>query len=132
MCFTGEMSAGFAALGLFLAWWVNKKTNNKDLVKGILFFFAMEFLQVIQYVFIASGLEDKICKDPIELNVAFFSGDVSGVFNFIRSHPQLVLNKILTLAGYLHICLQPYYTRVLGSSLTNHVRTRIAFSSYKS
>ena len=51
MCFTGEMSAGFAALGLFLAWWVNKKTNNKDLVKGILFFFAMEFLQVIQYVF---------------------------------------------------------------------------------
>ena len=65
MCFTGEMSAGFAALGLFLAWWVNKKTNNKDLVKGILFFFAMEFLQVIQYVFIASGLEDKICKDPI-------------------------------------------------------------------
>lgn len=51
MCFTGEMSAGFAALGLFTAWWVNKKTNNKDLVKGILFFFAMEFLQVIQYVF---------------------------------------------------------------------------------
>ena len=127
MCFTGEMSAGFAALGLFLAWWVNKKTNNKDLVKGILFFFAMEFLQVIQYVFIASGLEDKICKDPIELSDAFFSGDVAGVFNFIRSHPQLVLNKILTLAGFLHICLQPYYTHLLGSSLTKSCKYKDRF-----
>jgi len=127
MCFTGEMSAGFAALGLFTAWWVNKKTNNKDLVKGILFFFAMEFLQVIQYIFIVSGLEDKICKDPIELSDAFFSGDVAGVFNFIKSHPQLVLNKTLTLAGFLHICLQPYYTHLLGSALTNSCKYKDRF-----
>ena len=44
MCFTGEMSAVFAVLGLTAAWWVQSRTNNRELAGGIFFFFTMEFL----------------------------------------------------------------------------------------
>jgi len=44
MCFTGEMSAAFAVLGLTAAWWVQSRTNNRELAGGIFFFFTMEFL----------------------------------------------------------------------------------------
>jgi hypothetical protein len=44
MCFTGEMSAGFAAFGLAAAIWVHMKTKNSELASGIFFFFTMEFL----------------------------------------------------------------------------------------
>eukprot|EP00757_Euglenozoa_sp_SAG-D1_P025285 gene25285-11083_t len=47
MCFTGEMSAGFAALGLFAAWWVHHRTSNSQLAMGIFFFFTMEALQAV-------------------------------------------------------------------------------------
>jgi len=92
MCFSGEMSAAFAALGLFSSWWVYTKTSNKQLASGIFFFFTMEFLQMIQYFFLATGLTDSYCEN--------------------------VINKILTLAGFLHICLQPYFCHVINSSLT--------------
>jgi hypothetical protein len=92
MCFTGEMSAGFAAIGLFATYWIHQKTNNMELASGVFFFFTMEFLQAIQYIFLATGLTDTYCDN--------------------------VINKILTLLGFLHICLQPYFTTVLNSSLT--------------
>jgi len=92
MCFTGEMSAGFAVIGLFASWWVHTKTHNTELASGIFFFFTMEFLQTIQYMFIASGLTDPICDSMI--------------------------NKVLTILGFLHICLQPYFCHVINSSLT--------------
>jgi len=86
------MSAAFAAIGLFSAWWVYSRTYNIELASGIFFFFTMELLQAIQYVFIASGLDDPNCHTTI--------------------------NKILTLAGFLHICLQPYFCHVINASLT--------------
>jgi hypothetical protein len=93
MCFTGEMSAAFAALGLFAAWWVHHRTSNFELASGIFFFFTMEFLQAIQYYFIAPALGDnEECNSRV--------------------------NQFLTLVGFLHICLQPYFCHVINASLT--------------
>ena len=98
MCFTGEMSAVFAAIGLFSTWWVYTKTNNTELASGIFFFFTMEFLQVIQYMFLATGMDDPMCKTTI--------------------------NYVLTILGFLHICLQPYFCHVINCSLTKSEKYR--------
>lgn len=98
MCFTGEMSFGFAVVGLFCSWWVYTKTSNVELASGIFFFFTMEFLQAIQYVFIATGLDDPTCDTWI--------------------------NRVLTLAGFLHICMQPYFCHVINCSLTKSEKYR--------
>jgi hypothetical protein len=91
-------AAGFAAVGLFCSWWVYTKTNNMELASGIFFFFTMEFLQAIQYMFIATGLDDPACDSWI--------------------------NRILTLAGFLHICMQPYFCHVINCSLTKSEKYR--------
>jgi hypothetical protein len=104
MCFTGEMSAAFAAIGLFSAWWVYSKTSNIELASGIFFFFTMEFLQAIQYYFIAPELVDDVsCPSAVDRP---------------PSPCDTYANKILTLLGFLHICLQPYYCHVINASLT--------------
>lgn len=94
MCFSQEMSAIFAAIGLFSSWWIYSRTNNSGLASGVFFFFTMEFLQVIQYSFIAPALDSPICDTAI--------------------------NQILTVLGFLHICLQPYFTHVINASLTKN------------
>jgi hypothetical protein len=96
MCFTGEMSAGFSAAGLFAAYWIYSRTNNVELASGVFFFFTMEFLQAIQYIYIASGLGSPVC--------------------------DTIVNQILTLLGFLHICLQPYFCHVINSSLTKSAK----------
>jgi len=93
MCFSGEMSAAFAALGLFMTWWVKTKTNNGQLAAGIFFFFLMEFLQALQYWFsLAASNTAAECATSV--------------------------NQVLTVAGYLHICLQPYFCHLINRSLT--------------
>lgn len=94
MCFTGEMSGGFALLGLFATWWVYTKTGNTGYATGVFFFFAMEFLQFIQYLFLANGLDDIVC--------------------------QTTVNQVLTVLGFLHICLQPYFVHYMYSSLSSN------------
>jgi hypothetical protein len=89
-----EMSAAFAALGLFSSWWIYKNTSNTDLASGVFFFFTMELLQTVQYLFIAPNLESELCQ------------------NF--------MNMALTVAGFLHICLQPYFCHVINASLTKN------------
>ncbi|KAL0478691.1 hypothetical protein AKO1_008289 [Acrasis kona] len=96
MCFSMEMSAAFAALGLYVSWWVWSKTSNAELARGIFFFFTMEFLQAIQYIFIAPSLDSPLCDRPI--------------------------NKVLTIIGYCHICLQPYFTHSINASLVINQR----------
>lgn len=86
------MSFGFAALGLFISWWIYSRTSNSELASGVFFFFTMEFLQGIQYFFIAPDLNSPICATFI--------------------------NQFLTILGFLHICLQPYFTHVINASLT--------------
>jgi hypothetical protein len=105
MCFTGEMSAGFAALGLFATYWIYTKTENTELASGVFFFFTMEFLQAIQYMFLATGLSDPYCDN--------------------------VINQVLTLLGFLHICLQPYYCHVINASLTKSCKYKDRYNIIK-
>lgn len=92
MCFSGEMSAAFAAVGLFATWWIWSKTSNTALASGVFFFFTMELLQAVQYFFIAPNISSPIC--------------------------DTFINKFLTVLGFLHICLQPYFCHVINCSLT--------------
>lgn len=94
MCFSMEMSAAFAAIGLFASWWIWSKTSNTQLASGVFFFFTMELLQSIQYLFIAPNLDSPIC--------------------------DTIINQALTIAGFLHICLQPYFCHVINASLTRN------------
>jgi hypothetical protein len=94
LCFSMEMSALFASIGLFASWWIWSKTNNGQLASGVFFFFTMELLQVIQYMFIAPNLDSPLCES--------------------------IINKTLTLLGFLHICAQPYFCHVINCSLTKN------------
>jgi hypothetical protein len=89
-----EMSAGFAAVGLFATWWIWSRTSNTQLASGVFFFFTMELLQAIQYFFIADNIDSPVC--------------------------ETYSNKILTVLGFLHICLQPYFCHVINASLTKN------------
>eukprot|EP01130_Rhizamoeba_saxonica_P002301 TRINITY_DN12132_c0_g1_i1.p1 TRINITY_DN12132_c0_g1~~TRINITY_DN12132_c0_g1_i1.p1 ORF type:complete len:284 (+),score=49.69 TRINITY_DN12132_c0_g1_i1:55-906(+) len=52
MCFDQKSSFSFAALGLFLAYYVHSRTHNTKLAIGVFWFFLMEFLQGFQYFWI--------------------------------------------------------------------------------
>jgi hypothetical protein len=92
MCFSMEMSAAFAAIGLFTTYLAYSRTRNTALTCGVFFFFSMELLQAIQYFFIADTIESAECD----------------------THT----NKVLTILGFLHICLQPYFCHFINASLT--------------
>lgn len=92
MCFNGYMSGSFAALGFIFAGWLRFKTSNKRLSNAVLFFFLMEFLQFIQYFFLAKSPEDPYCKT--------------------------LINQVLTVLGFLHICIQPTVTMEVNHALT--------------
>jgi len=94
MCFSMEMSAAFAVIGLVASWWIWSRTSNIQLASGVFFFFTMELLQAIQYFFIAPNIDSPICETRI--------------------------NQILTIAGFLHICLQPYFCHVINAALTKN------------
>lgn len=89
-----EMSAAFAAIGLFSSWWIWSRTSNTDLASGVFFFFTMELLQAFQYLFIAPNIDSPLCDN--------------------------IINQILTVLGFLHICLQPYFCHVINASLTKN------------
>jgi hypothetical protein len=91
MCFTGEMSAGFAVLGLYMTHWVWTRTKNGKLAAGIFFFFTMEALQAVQYMFLASGMDSPVCAT--------------------------LTNKVLTVLGFVHICAQPYFSQLINEAL---------------
>ena len=94
MCFNGYMSGGFALVGLFASWWIHSRTCNTMLAQGVFFFFTMEALQAIQYLYLATGVTDPLC--------------------------ETLLNKALTMAGFIHICLQPYFCHVINESLCHY------------
>lgn len=52
MCWSGEAAFGFAALGLYLAYYVHSRTYNTKLAIGVFYFFLMELLQGFQYFWI--------------------------------------------------------------------------------
>jgi len=56
----------------------------------------MELLQAMQYLFIAPNIDSPIC--------------------------DTIINQVLTIAGFLHICLQPYFCHVINASLTKNAK----------
>lgn len=96
MCFNGYMSGGFALLGLFCSWWINFRTNNTKLAIGVFFFFTMEALQAVQYLYLAADLKSPVC--------------------------DTLVNQILTVLGFAHICAQPYFCHLINESLSGEPR----------
>jgi len=93
MCFSGEMSAAFAALGLLLTWWIKTRTCNNMLAAGVFFYFTMEMLQAIQYFYgLATDLGTSGCDD--------------------------LFNKFLTIIGFVHICAQPFFCHIINEALS--------------
>lgn len=92
MCFNGYMSGGFAILGLLCASWIHYKTNNSKLAAGVFFFFTMEALQAVQYLYLAADLKSPVC--------------------------DTLVNKVLTVLGFAHICAQPYFCHLINESLS--------------
>ena len=90
---------------MFLQCFLLLRTNNTELASGVFFFFTMEFLQAIQYMFLATGLDDAYCGNAI--------------------------NQVLTLLGFLHICLQPYYCHVINCSLTKSQEYKMKYGVIK-
>jgi hypothetical protein len=91
MCFNIYWSSGFSLVGLIAAAYVKSTTSNGTLAFGVFFFFLMEFLQVVQYLFISPSLDSPICDTTI--------------------------NQVLTVLGFLHISLQPYFLHSINGSL---------------
>lgn len=96
MCFSQSSSFAFAGIGLFASWWIYSRTNNMKLASGVFFFFTMELLQGFQYFVIAENRQDPLCSTFI--------------------------NQFLTVLGFAHICLQPYFCHIINSSLTKSER----------
>ena len=65
----------------------------------------MEFLQAIQYMYLATGLNDPVCDS--------------------------LVNQVLTLLGFLHICLQPYFCHVINASLTKSCKYKDRYNIIK-
>jgi hypothetical protein len=97
MCFT------FVDLTLYAQ--IYKNTSNTELATGFFFFFTMEFLQFIQYLFIASDLGTPECNTFV--------------------------NQFLTLLGFIHICLQPYFCHVINGSLMTSCKYKDRFMVIK-
>lgn len=91
MCFSFEMSATFAAIGFFGSIGLYIFTKNFKLSLGVFYFFAMEFLQVVQYIYIAPDLKSPICDTDV--------------------------NQMLTFLGWLHICFQPFFCHLIVEAL---------------
>ena len=87
MCFSGEMSLFFTLCGLGMSSYLYFVVKAKTLGKCVLFFTSMELLQAVQYVTIAPYLGSLECKN--------------------------IINQVLTTAGMLHICIQPFVVNTM-------------------
>lgn len=80
MCYSGEMSAGFALLGVAMAAYLRYYLGRPvRLCLAILYFAGMELLQMVQYWYIAEPEDGyAMCQHPV--------------------------NRFLTFLGVAHIC----------------------------
>jgi hypothetical protein len=99
MCFNQEMSAAFSLLGLIFAIFVMSTNGNGNILKGVLYFVAMEVLQTVQYSYIATDVD---ATDP---TLAQMKGSPAC---------NTQMNRFLTFLGLLHICYQPYFSTHLS------------------
>jgi hypothetical protein len=85
MCFTQEMSAFLSTAGTLMSFVLYSRGDTMA-ANCILYFTAMEILQCVQYSFIADTPYSEGC---------------------------VLVNKVLTSVGFLHICFQPYVNTLL-------------------
>jgi len=113
MCFSAEMSGAFSVMGLAFAFWVAKSNGSSSIVKGIVYFVAMEMLQFVQYQFIAEDI------DP-----------ANPTLEAMEKSPacQGQANRFLTWIGLLHIAFQPYYSAHLSCAF---VRSESNIAQFK-
>lgn len=114
MCFNQYWSGSFSLLGLFAACWIKYKTHNTNLALGVFFFFLMEFLQFLQYLLAIEGE-----KGGNSVEVLKIPGKCG------------TLNQFLTMLGFLHICLQPYFCHVINASLTRSEKYLAKYETIK-
>jgi Family of unknown function (DUF5765) len=87
MCFSGEMSAGFAFICFALGGIVWAAGRPKRLAIAMAYFGLMELLQTVQYKFVAVPEDNfEMCKSPT--------------------------NQYLTFVGLVHILFQPYFANM--------------------
>ena len=84
MCYSGEMSLGFALAGIAMAAFLRYCNKPGRISVACLYFSAMELLQTVQYRYLAEPEDGyAMCSDP--------------------------MNQFLTFLGYLHIWGQPIF-----------------------
>lgn len=116
MCFSQEMSGAFSLLGLLFAFWVARTNGNSNIIKGVLYFVAMEALQFIQYTFIATDV------DP-----------AAPTLQELSASPvcQTQANRFLTFLGLLHIAFQPFYSAHLSCAFVSSAKNVAQFELVK-
>jgi len=106
------MSGAFSVLGCLFALWVAKSNGSSSIVKGILYFVAMETLQFVQYQFIAEDI------DPANPTLASMEKS---------PQCQTQANRFLTWVGLLHIAFQPYYSAHLSCAFVKSEANQAQF-----
>eukprot|EP01104_Vermistella_antarctica_P006776 TRINITY_DN17480_c0_g1_i1.p1 TRINITY_DN17480_c0_g1~~TRINITY_DN17480_c0_g1_i1.p1 ORF type:complete len:281 (-),score=86.45 TRINITY_DN17480_c0_g1_i1:15-836(-) len=121
MCFTQEMSGVFALIGLYIAYYIYRYTNNTRLAIGVLWFFVMEALQFFQYFWIDD------CASPINQVLTlfgFFHICFQPFFCHLINSGLTKSPKFLTQYDFLlKLCLlggAMYFGRYFLTSLNNH------------
>merc|ERR1711865_139482 len=116
MCFSQEMSGLFSVLGALFALWVARSNGNTNVVKGIMYFVAMETLQYVQFFFIAEDV------DPLNPTLAQ-----------IQASPacNTQANRFLTFVGLAHICFQPFYSAHLSCAFVTSSKNVAQFELVK-
>lgn len=112
--FNGVLPAVLGLIGLLAAGWIFDRTNNTELALAVFFFFSLEILQSIQYFYAAPDLRNP--QYQIKGSCAPSP----------MSHPlcESFENQFLTLLGFLHVCMQPYFVHTINASLTKSCRTK--------
>lgn len=83
MCFTQEVSAGFA---IFMWVWSIVWKGPTGARITVAYFALMETIQAAQYSVLADGIDSPLCAST--------------------------LNKGLTVAGMVHLCFQPFFSNL--------------------
>ena len=104
MCYSGEMSLGFAVAGVFMAAFMNYCNKPRRICLAILYFSSMELLQTVQYRYLAEPEDGyAMCSDPT--------------------------NQFLTFLGFLHIWGQPVFCNYFFTGMPRQGSLKVRIES---
>jgi len=121
MCFDQKSSFSFAALGLFLAYYVHSRTSNTRLAVGVFWFFLMEFLQGFQYFVIddCDNVWNKVLTILGYLHICFQPYFTHIINSSLTKNPKIltqyeIILRMCLLSGTL-MTLRWLYAELTGS-----------------